>query len=29
VSGYVLSVDADFNLDDLWEYIAENVEKRH
>jgi plasmid stabilization system protein ParE len=22
VSGYVLSVDADFDLDDIWEYIA-------
>jgi len=22
VSGYTLSVDADFDLDDIWEYIA-------
>jgi hypothetical protein len=22
VSGYILSVDADFDLDDIWEYIA-------
>ena len=22
MSGYVLSVDADFDLDDIWEYIA-------
>jgi hypothetical protein len=22
VSGYILSVDADFDLDDVWEYIA-------
>jgi plasmid stabilization system protein ParE len=22
VSGYVLSVDAEFDLDDIWEYIA-------
>jgi plasmid stabilization system protein ParE len=22
VSGYILSVDADFDLDEIWEYIA-------
>jgi toxin ParE1/3/4 len=27
VSGYILSVDADFDLDDIWEYIAaDNIE---
>ncbi len=24
MSGYTLSVDADFDLDDIWEYIAED-----
>jgi plasmid stabilization system protein ParE len=24
VSSYILSVDADFDLDDVWEYIAED-----
>lgn len=24
MTGYILSVDADFDLDDIWEYIAED-----